>query len=95
MLEKHDISFIYREYKKDPLSTDEIKMVIQQLGIPANELLRKREKAYKELELKGTESNDVLIPLFVQFPSLMQRPIFVHNNRAVLCRPFDKILELL
>jgi len=95
LLKEQNIECTYREYKKNPLSQDEIQNVLRQLNVPAKDLLRKREKAYKELRLTGTESDETLIPLFVKHPGLMQRPIFVHKNKAVLCRPFDRVLELL
>lgn len=66
-----------------------------QIEKPANTLLRKREKAYKELGLTGTESDETLLPLFVKHPALMQRPIFVHQGKAVLCRPHERLLELI
>ena len=62
---------------------------------PAHTLLRKREKAFKELNVQGDEDDATLLPLFAKHPTLMQRPIFVHNNKAVLCRPHDRLLELL
>ena len=89
------MTFEYREYKRNPLSESEIQTVLGQLNVAANTLLRRREKAYKELGLNGNEDDATLVPLFAQHPGLMQRPIFVHNGRAVLCRPFDKLLELL
>ena len=95
MLNENSVAFDYREYKKHPLSLEELQTLLSQLNQPANTLLRKREKAYRELGLTGAESDDKLLPLFVQHPSLMQRPIFVHNEQAVLCRPHDKLLELL
>ena len=95
MLKEQNIDFTYREYKKNPLSAEEIQNVLQQLNVPAKELLRKREKAYKELGLTGSEDDKTLVPLFVAHPGLMQRPIFVHNDKAVLCRPFDRLLEIL
>ena len=64
-------------------------------GKSANTLLRKREKAYKELKLTGNEDDATLLPLFVLHPTLMQRPIFIHKDKAVLCRPHERLLELL
>ena len=95
LLNEHNVTFEYREYKQNPLSETEIQTVLTQLDTPANALLRKREKAYKELGLNGQEDDATLIPLFAQHPGLMQRPIFVHNGRAVLCRPFERLLEIL
>ena len=95
LLKEKEISFDYREYKKNPLNLEEIKEVLQLYGQPAHTLLRKREKAYKALGLSGTEDDSTLIPLFVEYPALMQRPIFMHNGKAVLCRPFDRLLDII
>ena len=65
------------------------------LGEPANTLLRKRDPAYKQHALTGKENDEQLLPLFAAHPTLMQRPIFVHHNRAILCRPYERAKELL
>lgn len=95
MLQEHNIDFEYRAYKKDPLSLEELEHVIQLLDVPANTLLRKREKAYKELGLNGGEDDATLLPLFAQYPGLMQRPILLHNGKARLGRPVEQLLEIL
>ena len=95
MLKEHGIDFVYREYKKNPLSLAELQTLLEQLKVPARTLLRTRDKAYKENALNGTEDDATLLPLFEQYPTLMQRPIFVHQDRAVVCRPFDRLLEIL
>lgn len=95
LLKEKDIEFEYREYKKDPLSLEELEELLELLGEPAHTLLRRRETIYKELNLQGDENNEISLPLFVQYPGLMQRPIFVHEGAAVLCRPHDRLLELL
>ena len=65
------------------------------LGQPANAMLRRRDPAYREHNLTGEETDEELLPLFARYPTLMQRPIFIHNGRAVLGRPVERLLELL
>ena len=67
----------YREYDKDPLTEPELRSVLSKLGVEARTLLRKRDKAYKEHGLTGTESDDTLVPLIAANPTLLQRPIGV------------------
>lgn len=69
--------------------------MLQKLGEPANTLLRKRDKAYKALSLTGKEDNDTLVPLFAKYPTLMQRPIFIHNGQAVVGRPIETMLTII
>ena len=95
MLNEKNISFVYREYKKEPLTKEELKKVLSLLDVAAHTLLRKRDKMYKELQLQGNEDDTTLIEHFSKYPTLMERPIFIHNDKAIVCRPFDKLLEIL
>ena len=94
LLDENNVAYEYREYKKNPLSLDELKEVLTKLDVPANTLLRKRDKAYKENNLTGNEDDATLLALFVQHPTLMQRPIFVNGDKAVVGRPIEKMLTI-
>jgi arsenate reductase len=65
------------------------------LGVPPKTLLRKNDKAYKELELTGDEGDEALLTLMADHPTLLQRPIGILNGKAVVGRPHEKLLELL
>ena len=95
MLTEKNVPYEYREYTEDPLNEDEIRQVFEWLGVPANTLVRKNDKAYKELALSGTEDDDTLIPLMAKHPTLLQRPIGILNGKAVVGRPHERLLELL
>ena len=95
MLKEHNIEFEYRQYKRNPLQLEELQALMEAYGQPANTLLRRRDPAYREHNLTGEETDEELLPLFAQHPGLLQRPIFVHNSRAVLGRPVERLLELL
>lgn len=70
--------------------------MIQKLGISPRELLRKDEQAYRDLKLKDRElSDDELINIMVENPDLIQRPIVVRGEKAVLGRPPENVQELL
>ena len=70
--------------------------MIHKLGISPRELLRKGEQAYRDLKLKDRElSDDELINIMVDNPDLIQRPIVVRGEKAVLGRPPEKVQELL
>lgn len=64
------------------------------LDAPASTLLRKRDKAYKENNLTGTEDDATLLALFVANPTLMQRPIFIHEDKAIVGRPIENMLTI-
>ncbi len=85
----------YREYRKEPLSADEIRSVLDKLGVGPKAVLRKNDRAYRELELTGTEPDDALVDLMAGHPTLLQRPIGVLGGEAVIGRPPERILELI
>ena len=69
--------------------------IVGKLGIPAADLLRKGDPAYTELGLTGSEPDETLIAHMASHPGLMNRPIAVLGDRAVLARPPERVLELL
>ena len=64
------------------------------LGVGPRDVLRTRDKAYRELGLSGEETDSQLIRLMAKHPTLLQRPIGVLKNRAVLGRPPEALLKL-
>ena len=75
-------------YLQDPLSTAEIKDLIGKLGFgSARELMRKGEAIYKELNLKNEHDETALIAAMATHPKLIERPIVVKGNSAILGRP--------
>ena len=83
-------------YLENPPSRETLGELLQKLGIGARELMRTGEDAYKELQLKDKSLGDEqLLDAMVQHPILIQRPIVVNDDRAVLGRPPENVLELL
>ncbi|MFY0644620.1 MAG: arsenate reductase (glutaredoxin) [Bacteroidia bacterium] len=83
------------EYLKEPLDFKELKAVITKLGIAPYQLLRRNEADFKA-HFKGKElSDDQWIQAMIDYPKLMERPIVVVGNNAVIGRPTEKILELI
>ncbi len=95
MLDQRAIAYRYREYTEEPLSEDEIRQVLARLGRPARDLLRKADGANRELGLTGDEAEAVLIRHMAAHPTLLQRPIGLLEDRAVLGRPAERLLDLL
>jgi arsenate reductase (glutaredoxin) len=98
LLDEKGIEYRYREYTKEPLSSAEIKRVLKALGVTAKDVVRKNDKAYKELALTGDESATTLVGLMAEHPTLLQRPIGVvgegKSMRAALGRPVENLLAL-
>jgi len=83
-------------YYVEPLSKKKLTELVRKLNVKPRELLRKGERAYKELGLAERELSDSeLIALMVEHPDLLQRPIVERGDRAVLGRPTENVKELL
>lgn len=94
MLSKRGIEFEYREYREDPLSEEEIRAVLGLLGVGPRDVLRTRDRAAREIGLTGEETDDELIALMAEHPTLLQRPIGIADDRAVVGRPAKRLLDL-
>lgn len=83
------------KYLEDTPSTDELRQIIELLGIKPEDLVRKNETVYKEKFKNKELSEDGWIEAMVQNPKLIQRPIVIKGNKAIIGRPPEKVLELL
>ena len=72
-----------RDFFKDPFTESELKKIIKMTGKKPQEMLRKRDKMYKELDLDNIKKTDIqLIKLMVKNPGLILRPIVITKNKA-------------
>lgn len=96
LLEERGVTPEVREYLKTPLSLAELHQLRALLGLPAHELLRSGEEEYAQLDLARPElSEDALLQAIAEHPRLLQRPILVRGERAVIARPPERVLDLL
>lgn len=83
------------EYLNTLPSKEELKGILNKLKLNAEDILRKGEADYKE-NFKGKNlTNDEWIDAMIKYPKLIERPIVVKENKAVLGRPPENVLELL
>ena len=84
------------DYIATPLTAPELAELIEHLGVPVRDLLRSKEAAYQELGLGDPQRTDAeLIAAIARHPVLLNRPIVVTPRGALLCRPPERVLELL
>jgi len=84
------------EYLKTPPGRGRLVELISKMGIPVRDLLRQRGTPYDELGLGDDKwSDDELIDFMVEHPILMNRPVVVTDKGAALCRPPDRVKDLL
>ena len=96
LLEERGVDFDRVDYHVEPLSEGEIRELVLKTGRPARELFRAREPVYAELGLGERDvDDDEAIALMAEHPALMQRPVVVRGDRAVLGRPVEQVLALL
>lgn len=94
ILEENEVDFEVREYLKEELSARELEEIIQKLGMSPFDLLRKGEAIYKE-KYKGKELSDKeWIQAMVENPKLIERPILINGNKAVVGRPPEDVLKI-
>lgn len=84
------------EYLQTPPTANELEHILDLLGLEPRQLMRTKETEYKELGLDDSKlSRQQLIQAMVDHPKLIERPIVIHNNRAAIGRPPEKVLEIL
>jgi len=93
-LKEKNIDYKVKEYLKEPITKEELKEVLDKLGMKPSELVRKKEAIYKELGLKDA-SEDELLEAMVQNPKLIERPIVINGDKAVVARPLENIEKVL
>ncbi len=93
-LDDKKVEYEIVEYLKDVPTKDELTNIIKMLGILPEGLVRKGEPDFKE-NFKGRElTNNEWIEAMIQYPKLIERPIVIKNNKAVIARPTERIDEL-
>ena len=83
------------EYLSAPLSRDELDALRTKLGIPAREWVRSGEAAFTEAGLSPASTEDQILDAMATHPILIERPIVVRGDRALIGRPPERVLELL
>jgi len=95
ILEESGKEFEVVKYLEDIPSSKEIENIIKLLGITPIDLVRKNEAIWKE-NYKGKDlTDDEIIKAMVSNPKLIERPIVINGNKAVIGRPPDKILDII
>jgi arsenate reductase len=95
ILQEKGLDVTYKFYLHEELTVKELQGVLKKLQLPATEILRKIEPLYIE-QYEGKEmSEDEWLKIIVANPILLQRPIVVNGDKAVIARPPEKVLEIL
>ena len=96
ILNKKGIYFTTIEYLKSPLTASELHALGLKLGLRPKEFIRNKESEFNNLELSDKLNNDKqLIQAIADHPKLMERPILVNGEKAVIGRPPENILNII
>lgn len=94
MLEDEGVSFDVVQYLKEVPTKEELKKILAKLNVKPFDLVRKEEKKFKEEYKKLNLNDEEWIEVMHQNPKLIQRPVVVKGNRAVIGRPPENVNEL-
>ncbi|MEZ5667788.1 MAG: arsenate reductase (glutaredoxin) [Alphaproteobacteria bacterium] len=96
MLEERGIAPRVIEYLKTPPDRATLNALLKRMGIGPRDLLRRKGTPFDELGLDDPKwTDDQLVDFIVAHPILMERPVVDTGRKAVLCRPKERVLELL
>ncbi|MFY8275455.1 arsenate reductase (glutaredoxin) [Pseudoalteromonas sp. SSDWG2] len=96
LIEEKGVQVETIKYLDDTPSASELATLVKKLGFnSARELMRTKEDIYKELDLKNETDEQALLNAMHQNPKLIERPIVVKGDKAVLGRPPENALELI
>lgn len=82
-------------YLEAKMESGEIVDLVRKLGVPAHDLVRTKEDAYADAKLSPASSAQEVARAISEAPSLLERPVVVRGERAVIARPPEKLLALL
>lgn len=94
-LENSGETFEVVRYLEDLPSKEELTSIIAMLGISPGELVRKNEPIWKEKYKGKTLSDTEIIEAMLEYPKLIERPIIIKGNKAVIGRPAEEIEKIL
>ena len=95
LLEENGVDVEVVKYLDEELDVEMIKELLLKLDIDAIDLMRTKEDIFKELKLENVGDEGVLIRAMTRFPKLIERPIIIRGDKAVIGRPAEKIMEFL
>ncbi len=96
LLEKEQLKIRVIKYLETPPDSATLQQIIDLLGFAsARQLMRTKEKIYKELALQDEKDEATLLRAMVENPKLIERPIVLANGKAAIGRPPESVLEII
>ncbi len=95
LLRDQDIEPTVRLYLEDPLSRTELESLAKKLSLPAIEFTRTKEPEFKQAGLSNDSAEENILKAIATYPRLLERPIVIKGENAVIGRPTENITTLL
>lgn len=96
ILEEKGIPFEVKEYLKETLTSKELKGLSKMLGLKLHEMMRTKEEIYSDLKLANKKlTEDEWAKIIIDNPILLERPIVIWKDKAIIARPSEKVLDIL
>ncbi len=97
LLQENKAEFKIVEYLNTPPTTGELETILNKLGFDSpHELIRSKESLYQDLGISNFKENrEKLLKTMIENPKLIERPIFITNEKAAIGRPPEAVLKLL
>ncbi len=96
LLEENGVSPEIIYYLGTPPSIEDLQSLLEKLGLPLHDIIRRSEGDFKELGLDdGTLSEEIVLDLLHKHPHLLQRPIVIKGDEAIIARPPEDVLGMI
>ena len=96
IIDTHNIDTKVILYLKYKITKSMLNEILDLSGLSIRDIIRRNEKEYKENNLDNLNlTKDELLDLILKYPKLLQRPVFVFNNKAIIGRPPEDVLKII
>jgi arsenate reductase len=94
LLRERGVEPVLRRFLEEPPTPEEVAALVVRLGLPPQAIARKDADEYQALRLSDRTPDEELVQAMAQHPRILERPILVAGDRAVVGRPPERVLEL-
>lgn len=95
ILDKNNVDYQIIKYLENPLTKEEIVDLFKKLSIKPLEIVRQKEEIWIEQFKNKALNDEKIIDALVQFPILIERPIIIDGNKAIIAREEEKIIAFI
>ena len=95
ILNEEKIEFNIIQYLKTPPTIKELKSLIEKLNLNPIDIVRKKDKLFKEFQIDAINEDEKILDIIVKNPKLLERPIIVKGEKAVIGRPPELLYNII